>query len=361
MKKKLLIIVPIALVLFLIIGTILFVKIGTGSADKKDKTEIIFEIKTGDSRNIIVKNLKNAGLIKNKLAATIYVNFHRGYNLQAAKYSLNRTMTLKEILTKFDKGEKYDNRKSVKLKFVPGKRLTNYAEIIADFINDYQDPVVEVTKEDVINEISDPAYVKSLIEKYWFLTDEILDGEIYYPLEGYLQPETYEFYTTATIKQIVEKMLDTTDSKLKPLQNEIKNSGHTVHEILSAAAIIEKEANSDEDRKKVSQVIYTRIKKGMNLGMDVTAYYAAKVEQTKDNPYMYAWNFLPSKYNTRNANNLGLPVGPICNPSISSIKAALEPSDTDYLYFYADINTGKVYFAEDYAGFIQIQKNLGVK
>ena len=124
--------------------------------------------------------------------------------------------------------------------------------------------------------------------------------------------------------------------------------------------IIEKEANSDEDRAKVSQVIYSRIAKKMNLGMDVTAYYAAKVEQTKDNPYMKSWNYLPSKYNTRNVNNLGLPIGPICNPSISSIKAALYPAKTNYLYFYADINTGKVYFAEDYAGFIKIQKDLGV-
>ena len=98
----------------------------------------------------------------------------------------------------------------------------------------------------------------------------------------------------------------------------------------------------------------------MNLGMDVTAYYAAKVEQTKENPYMYAWNFLPSKYNTRNKDNIGLPIGPICNPSISSIKAALNPSNTNYVYFYADIDTGKVYFANDYAEFIEIQRKLGV-
>ena len=359
MKKTLIIILSL-LFLFVVAG-IIFIKIGTGPVNKKDKTEVIFEIKAGDSRKEIVDNLKKADLVKNKLSALIYINVHRGYNLQAAKYSLNRSMSLKEILKKFDKGEKYDDRVAVSLKFVPGKRLTDYAQTIANFINEYQDPYVKVTKEDIINEINDPEYVKSLIEKYWFLTDEVLDSEIYYALEGYLQPETYQFYTTATTKEIVERMLDTTSKRLKPLENDIKNSGHTVHEILSAAAIIEKEANSDEDRKKVAQVIYLRIKKGMNLGMDVTAYYAAKVEQTKDNPYMYAWNFLPSKYNTRNKDNLGLPIGPICNPSLSSIKAALNPSDTNYLYFYADIDTGKVYFAEDYNGFIEIQKNLGVK
>ena len=358
MKKYL--IIGISVLVALIISCIVFVQVGTSAVNKKNKTEILFTINNGDSRNTIINNLKKAGLIKNKLSGIIYINFHRGYNLQAATYSLNKSMSLKDILTKFDKGEKYDNRVAVSLKFVPGKRLVDYAKTIADFMNEYQDPAVEVTADDVVAIMSDKTYVKELINKYWFLTDEILDSEIYYPLEGYLQPESYQFYTTATVKEIVERMLDTTDKKLTPLKEDIKKSGYTVHQILSAAGIIEKEANNYEDRQMVSQVIYTRIKKGMNLGMDVTAYYAAKVEQTKDNPYMYAWNFLPSKYNTRNKNNLGLPVGPICNPSLSSIKAALNPSDTNYIYFYADINTGKVYFSEDYAGFIDIQKKLGV-
>jgi UPF0755 protein len=357
--KKFLIIGLTAFVVLLIAG-FTFVKLGIAPVDKKNKTQVLFTINSGDSRNTIINNLNKAGLIKNKLAGTIYINLLRGKNLQAATYDLNRSMSLKQILTKFDKGEKYDNRVAVTLKFVPGKRITSYAETIAEFKNKYQDPVVKVTADDVIKEINDKEYIKTLINKYWFLTDEVLDDEIYYALEGYLQPETYQFYTTATTKEIVERMLDQTSKKLKPLENDIKKSGYTVHEILSAAAIIEKEANSDEDRKRVAQVIYSRIEKKMNLGMDVTAYYAAKVEQTIDNPYMHAWDYLPSKYNTRNKNNLGLPIGPICNPSLSSINAALNPSDTNDLYFYADIKTGKVYFAEDYAGFIKIQRDLGV-
>ena len=293
----------------------------------------------------------------------IYINIHRGYNLQAATYPLNRSMSLKQILKKFDKGEKYDDRVAVNIKFVPGKRITDYAQTIADFINKYQDPVTKVTKEDIIKEINDKEYVKKLIDKYWFLTDEILDNEIYYALEGYLQPETYQVYTTVTIKELVEKMLDQTSKVLTPLKDDIKKSGFTTHEILSMAGIIEKEANSDDDRRKVSQVIHKRLDIKMALGMDVTAYYAAKAELTE--PYYKYWSSLPSKYNTRNPNNIGLPIGPICNPSISSIKAALNPADTNYLYFYADIKPGsstlgQVFFAEDYAGFVDIQKKLGV-
>lgn len=352
------IIIGVSAFVALVIAGVLFVILGTGAVNKKDTKQVIFEIKALESRNTIVNNLNKKGLIKNKLAATIYINLNRGKNLQAAKYSLNKSMSLKEILNKFDKGEKYDDRVAVNLKFVPGKRITDYAETIAEFETKYNGTKNKITKEDVIKEISDPEYVKTLIEKYWFLTDEILDSEIYYPLEGYLTPDTYEFYTTATAKEIIERMLQATDKRLKPLENDIKNSGFTTHQILSMAAIIEKEANSDEDRAKVSQVIHKRLNLKMALGMDVTAYYAAKADLSES--YMKYWSSLPSKYNTRNVNNIGLPIGPICNPSTSSIKAALNPANSSYVYFYADMTTGKVYFAENYAGFMDIQKKLGV-
>lgn len=360
--KKFLIILVSAFIVILVVG-FLFVKLGTSPVNKKDTEEHRITISRGDSRTTIAKKLAKEGLVKNKLAAIIYINLNRGKNVYSATYSFNKSMSLKEILTKIDKQEKVDDRVAVNLKFVPGKRITDYASTIADFVNEYQDPAVKVTKDDIMKEICDKDYVKSLIDKYWFLTDSILDSEIYYPLEGYLQPETYQFFTTSTVKEIIERMLDQTDKKLTPLKEDINKSGFTVHEILSMAGIIEKEANSDTDRAMVSQVIHKRLNLKMALGMDVTAYYAAKAELTE--PYYKSWSSLPSKYNTRNPNNIGLPIGPICNPSLSSIKAALNPSKTNYLYFYADIRPGsstlgQVFFAEDYAGFIEIQKKLGV-
>ena len=95
----------------------------------------------------------------------------------------------------------------------------------------------------------------------------------------------------------------------------------------------------------------------MALGMDVTAYYGShlSLKETITTKELNAVN----PYNTRNLSFIGLPVGPICNPSLESINAALNPSDTNFEYFYADINTGKVYFAEDITGFYEIQKKLG--
>lgn len=349
MKKKLLIIIPIIVLLFFLF-MVFFVSIGTNEVNKNSKEEIIFKLNSGSSKIDIVNDLDKAGLIKNKYSAYVYVLINRGKNLQAGTYALSKSMDLKTILNKFDKGQIVDTRKVIDVTFVEGKRITEYAKQISKITN--------ISYDDVMKEICDKKYINELIDKYWFLTDEVLDSEIYYPLEGYLFPNTYQFYTDATVKQIIEKMLDQTSVQLKKYEDDIKKSKFSVHEILSMAAIIEKEANSLEDRKMVSQVIYKRLDVNMSLGMDVTAYYAAKADLSE--PYYKKWTNLPSKYNTRNVNNKGLPIGPICNSSASSIVAALNPSETDYLYFFADVTTGKVYFAEDEYGFNEIQKKLGV-
>ena len=91
--------------------------------------------------------------------------------------------------------------------------------------------------------------------------------------------------------------------------------------------------------------------------MDVTTYYASKKEMGEELTYKDLMD--DNAYNTRNLNKIGLPVGPICNPSIISIKSAFNPSDTDYLYFYADIKTGLVYFAKTSAEFNQIIREVG--
>lgn len=95
----------------------------------------------------------------------------------------------------------------------------------------------------------------------------------------------------------------------------------------------------------------------MSLGMDVTTYYATQKEM--GDVLTYSDLVSGNPYNTRNTNKIGLPVGPICNPSLESIEAVFEPSDTDYLYFYADIKTGLVYFAKTSAEFNQIIKEVG--
>ena len=198
--------------------------------------------------------------------------------------------------------------------------------------------------DEAIKKLSDKAYLKGLIADYWFLTDDILDEDIYFPLEGYLYPETYNFYKETSIEQVIRKVLNVTNERLEPIKSKIENSKYNIHELLTIASIAEKEANTNSDRAMVTQVIYKRLGLNMALGMDVTSYYGVQKEMTETITQLDLNDKNP--YNTRVTTFIGLPVGPICNPSLGSINAALEPADTDYLYFVADILTGKVYFAK---------------
>ena len=156
---------------------------------------------------------------------------------------------------------------------------------------------------------------------------------------------TSEKYVEKPKKKDLRELLNIPDNYNVSISDSIYN----VHDILTMASIIENETMIAEDRNIVSQVIYKRLSMNMSLGMDVTTYYGAKksLSETLTKVDLDELN----AYNTRNTSFLGLPVGPICNPSEASINAALNPSDTNYIYFYAEIKTGKLYFAETYSEF----------
>ena len=157
---------------------------------------------------------------------------------------------------------------------------------------------------------------------------------------------------SALDESLKEMLLNETKKKLDPLKDQIENDKHSIHELLTIASIAEKEANSYDDRTKVTQVIYKRLDLNMALGMDVTSYYGVQKEMTETITKLDLNDKNP--YNTRVTSFIGLPVGPICNPSIDSIKASLNPADTDYVYFVADVATGNVYFATDEKGFNEL-------
>lgn len=346
MKKKILIGGIIAFTL-LLIGFTTYYFVSLGPVNKRDKNEIIFEVKPNTSKVDIAKNLKKQKLVKNDKTVILYMFFNSDLNLQAGKYSLDQSMSVKEILNKIKNGDiRVEN---VNLTLIEGKRLANYVKLISEAYG--------YGEAEIIETINDKEFLKEMIKKYWFLTDEILSDNIYYGLEGYILPDTYELMSNYSIKDIFIRLLDYTDKKLEPFKNDFNNSSYSVHQILTMASIIELEANSESDRKTVSQVIYKRLASNMSLGMDVTTYYAEKKEMGEELTYKDLMD--DNAYNTRNLNKIGLPVGPICNPSIISIKSAFNPSDTDYLYFYADIKTGLVYFAKTSAEFNQIIREVG--
>lgn len=316
----------------------------------KNYESVTFVVKKGEGKQEIIDNLKESNLIKSKYVTLFYILLNGNKNIQAGSYDFSRNMSTKEIIESLNKGDVImKKRDSVRITFVEGITLKKYLELVAENTN--------LEYDVIIKDINNETFLKELINNYWFLTDDILDKDIYYALEGYLFPNTYEFYKNTSLREVITKMLDETKKRLEPLQDKIKNSGYSVHEILTIASIAEKEANSKSDRRKVAQVVYKRLELNMSLGMDVTSYYGAGKDM-KEKLTLADLND-NNPYNTRLVTFLGLPVGPICNPSIESIEAALDPADTNYIYFFADVKTGKVYFTDNLEEFEQFKKIYG--
>jgi UPF0755 protein len=344
-SKKLLIILGVLLVIIISIITFFALSLKPVS---KTSSEVTFIVKSGDNKFTIVDNLKKAGLIKNKIAALAYIFVMPNKNLQAGSYNMDRSDSAINIINKIADGKIIEVVPTIRVTFVEGKTFKDYAKLISTNF--------DISYDDIIKKGADKEFLKELINTYWFLDESILNKEIYYPLEGYLAPDTYEFYETTTIEGIFKKLLDNTDKRLTSIKDKIESSKYSVHEILTIASIAETEAVSDSDRKMVSQVVYKRLDLGMALGMDVTTYYGVG----KDMKDGLTANDLAAKnaYNTRNNDFKGLPASSICNPSLSSIKAAVEPSDTDYVYFVANMDTGEIFFFNTYEEFMQ--KKVGL-
>jgi UPF0755 protein len=159
-------------------------------------------------------------------------------------------------------------------------------------------------------------------------------------LEGFLFPDTYRFYYDADADDIVRKMLDNFEQKLSPdLASSIEKSGHSLFEIVTMASILEREVKSDADRRQVADIFWRRLKIGMRLQADSTVNYLID----GNSPALsYKDMQLNSTYNTYKY--YGLPPGPICNPGLSAITAAINPEPNQYLYFLTD-DQSNVHFA----------------
>ena len=333
MKKVLLI--SMSIIIILIIGGLSFYFWALSPVSKNEETQI-FTIEAGMSKTNIAKKLKQQGLIRNDLALDIYMFFHGQMNIQAGEYELSYNMSPKEMLNKFENGIIYIN--SSKIVLLEGLRITDYAQTLSKELN--------FTQDDFLEAINDLEFIKTLVDEYWFLTDRILDNQLYYSLEGYLFPDTYEFKVDLTAKEVIKIILDHTNSVLEPLKEQLESSSFSIHDIMTMASIVEKEANTLDSRKMVAQVFFSRLSSNWSLGSDVTAFYGAKMQMSKESE---TWDVLNgvNPYNTRltdGSMNGKLPIGPICNPSLESIQATLAPADTQYYYFVADTCTGEIYF-----------------
>lgn len=285
----------------------------------------------------IARNLKENNLIKNVTIFKVYTYLTNKTNLKAGVYELKENMGVKKIVDILENGQ-ISNGGGITFK--EGINVRMVAKLISENTNnDY---------EDVLTYINNKEYIDTLISKYWFLTEDIKNTNIYYPLEGYLYPNTYSISKDSKISTIIELMLDETGKRLNEYKTDIESNSLSIHEIITLASVVELEVSNKDDRKSVAEVFYNRLnsKSFPTLGSDATSYYGAKIDKwTSGKLTSKELNDCSNKYNTRCPTNIGLPVGPIGNPSIESIEAVLHPEKHNYYYFVNDCD-GKLYMTK---------------
>jgi UPF0755 protein len=296
-------------------------------AGEKAVTSDVIRINPGMNIMKVGILLSEKGLIKSPLIFQLTGIFNgASRSIKAGDYAISSSMSIPDILRHFVSGE------TVLYKFtIPeGLTLPEIARLWEEGNFGTSANFIEATKT-------------VLREKYQINSDS---------LEGYILPNTYMFPYAISEHEAVEVILKQFSKDILPLMEkkspEMKLS---LHEIITFASIIEKEAKTDEDRPIVSAVYHNRLKMGMKLESCPTVLYGLGYPN-RELTYSDLRNAsLP--YNTYVYN--GLPPGPICNPGIKSIIAALNPTKDNYLYFVSK-NDGTHYFAQDYNDFLNAKK-----
>ena len=270
----------------------------------------IFLIEKGQGIEKISFNLQKENLIKNKWSFLVYV-FLKGDSkkLQAGEYLLSLSQTIPEITEKFVFGDVVKE----KIIIIEGWNLRD--------IGWYFENKGICQAEELYDQA----------EELYGLEN----------LEGYLFPDTYEIRKSDTFKEIVKKMLDNFNEKLtSELREEIKNQGKTISEIITMASLLEKEVRTSTDKKIVSGILWKRMSHNIPLQVDATIVYITGKQTIKISKEDLK---IDSPYNTYKFR--GLPIAPISNPGLESIKAAIYPEDSGYFY-YLSTPEGKTIFSK---------------
>lgn len=298
--------------------------LGLGNEDKKVQVTIPEGFTVAEVSDILYHD----GLIKYEFLFTMYADLsHAGSNITAGTYELNTNYDYRALVNGMTAhGGK---RVEVDVTIPEGFTLKQIFELFAT--------------NNVCSEQAMWDAATNYDFDYDFLDKSTLGDK--HRLEGYLFPDTYMFYVGDSPNRAIEKMLDNFKAKFKAeYLTRAKEMGYSVHDIITIASMIEKEAGSDSERDLIASVIYNRLKSSnfAYLQIDATIIYVIDESGEKFSTKV------DSPYNTYM--HKGLPVGPIANPGINSIRAALYPKNTNY-YFYA-LNKSKTHdFFKDSVAF----------
>lgn len=314
-------IVIISAVVALVVAAVLFFRYEVYYSHGSSKEITRFTIEKGQGNADISANLKKADLISGKIYFYYYVRTHGLLNkILPGTYELSGNMTIPEIANEITQPQ----ASFVKITFPEGWTSREMAQRLSEN---------GLPGDEFLSVVSDPQNLK---KRYSYLTPDYVKT-----LEGYLFPDTYYFKKDITAENIVGRMLDNFDGKLNSqMRNDVANQNKTIRNVIIMASIIESEVKSQADREMVSGIFWNRIDQSMPLQSDATLTYVLGDNKSQ---HSYQETRLDSPYNTYT--NKGLPPGPISNPGLSAINAAIYPQNNDYMYFLSDPNTGQTLFA----------------
>jgi len=271
------------------------------------KAPLSFEIPQGATGSQVVEMLKERGVLRCGLVPR-YIVSKRDLSFEAGKYDLSTNMALEPALAVLSRGP--DPIDTASITIPEGWRLT---QIAAEAEKRLQIPSERFLTEAQNGQHSLPPYLPG--------------GKA--TTEGFPFPKTYEFPRGASAQEVIQRMLEQFGTEAKGLPwGRAKKLGLTPYEVVIVASMIEREAANDAERPKIASVIYNRLDSGMPLQIDASTAY---VDPDPSNGLTHSDLAIDSPYNTRT--HEGLPPTPIASPGQPSLKAALEPAKTDYIYF----------------------------
>ena len=318
-----------------------FFGIGYSNAQKavaKESESLIFTIDPGTNGKQVLAQLEDEGIINNAFYAGLYAKFNGLTAFCAGTFELDKSLDLNTILTILN-DPKAAQTDTVSVTVIEGDWVKHIAMKIAE--------VTSISEAELLAAWNDRSYVETLMNDYSVLTEDIFNDNARYLLEGYLFPDTYQFFADTNVDEVTRKMLDNTQKVYDALKNQ-KSDTMSVHEWFTLASIVQYEASKVEDMKLVASVFLNRLAISMPLQSSVTVCYALDVEKDGNWQQCEVNPTYDSPYNTYMIN--GLPPGPILNPGKDALEAVVSPAKSDYYYFMADVyGDGTVYYSKTLA------------
>ncbi|HFI0329215.1 TPA: endolytic transglycosylase MltG [Streptococcus suis] len=308
------------------------------------------EIPEGSSTKEIANILFENDLIKNATVFNYYSKIKSYNNYQSGFYNLSQSMSVDDLAKAMQESgtPTAQEEPAGKVLIVEGYTLTQIANSVTlNAKTDDKTDKTPFTSEEFLATVTNQEFIDRMVATYpnLFASLPAADSGVIYRLEGYLFPAVYDYYDDATIENLVEQMISTTDARLQPYYEAIANKNLTVNEVLTLASLVEKEGSTDEDRRNIASVFFNRLNTEMPLQSNIAILYAqgklgeettlaedTNIDTSIESPYNIYWR-------------AGLMPGPVDSPSLAAIDAVINANTTDYLYFVADVTTGTIYFA----------------